>query len=60
MEKQCSNCKSFCCRRPDSPQGQCRRHAPKPGDGEHRWPEVLETEWCHEFEPAPPTQGPTE
>ena len=36
--------------------GECRRHAPRPGDGVAKWPKVDRNDWCGGYEPRPEDQ----
>jgi len=47
----CVNCKHFKQYSLDDDRGDCRRHAPVYSvHGTPRWPIVVETDWCGDFE----------
>jgi hypothetical protein len=47
-DQTCKNCRYW---KPKSGNyGECRKYAPKSGDGIAKFPITLETTWCGEFE----------
>ncbi len=48
-EEICGNCKHFL-----KKEGQCRKYAPRGGEG-RPWPSVQEKDWCSEFEGTQPS-----
>jgi hypothetical protein len=60
-ERNCSVCDHFRhALGPKNPEGECHRHAPRPGDWRERatWPLVLVDDVCGEWRPLPVAQTP--
>ncbi len=47
----CENCKHFF---NEHGHTQCRKYAPRRGDGGKSWANVEKIDWCSEFEGTPP------
>ena len=49
---ECQSCKYWGGKIARISMGDCRRYAPRPGDG-HGWPRTNPDDWCGEFERQP-------